>query len=138
MRSGEPARSLPWRRIEQWLISMIAAHSVAVGAMLLAAPAWSVRFAGRGAAEPLFFFRQAEVFHLVGATGYVLEERCSRTVTLVVVTKAMACTLLLASALLIDTAWLVLFSRLTDGAMGAAVWLAHRQVARGEGGEGAK
>lgn len=90
MSPSEPARSLPWRLIEQWLVWLIVAHSVAIGVTLLAAPAWSVRFAGWAAAQPLFFLRQAGVFHLLVATGYVREFRRSRTVTLLVVTKAMA------------------------------------------------
>jgi|YNPBryunderm2012_1023409.scaffolds.fasta_scaffold35037_1 hypothetical protein len=124
------AVGLPWPLVERWIVWLIAAHSVAIGVMLLAAPAWSVRFAGWEGAEPLFFLRQAGVFHLVVATGYVLEYRRNGTVTLLAVTKFMACVFLLASALLTDTAWSVLFSGIVDGAMGGAAVLVHRWAAR--------
>lgn len=131
MTEGARFRTVPWLNLERWLVWLIAAHSVAIGVMLLAVPAWSVRFAGWEGAEPLFFLRQAGVFHFVVATGYVLEYRRNGTVTLLAVTKSMACAFLLASALLTDTAWSVLFSGITDGAMGLAALLVHRRVARG-------
>ncbi len=136
MSPGKRNCGLPWPVLERWLVWLIAAHSVAIGGMLLVAPAWAVRFAGWEGAEPLFFLRQAGVFHLVVASGYVLEYRRSGTVTLLAVTKGMACTFLLASALLTDTAWSVLFSGITDGAMGGAALLVHRQVAPSSGHRG--
>jgi len=137
MSSGPPTPGLPWPQLERWLVWLIAAHSVVIGVMLLGAPAWSVRFAGWEGAEPLFFLRQAGVFHFVVATGYLLEYHRNGTVTLLAVTKFMACVFLLASALLTDTAWSVLFSGITDGAMGCAAVVVHRRVARGDGGGGA-
>lgn len=124
-------RTVPWLVLERWLIGLIAAHSVGIGVLLLAAPGWAVRFAGWGGAEPLFFVRQAGVFHLVVATGYVLEYGRSGTVSLLAVTKFMACAFLIASALFTDTAWSVLFSGITDGAMGLAVVVVHRHVPGG-------
>ncbi len=138
MTPGARAGGLPWRLLERWLVRLIAAHSVAIGVMLLAVPAWAVRFAGWGSAEPLFFLRQAGVFHFVVATGYLLEYRRSGTVTLLAVTKSMACAFLLASAVLTDTAWSVLFSGIVDGAMGCAAVLVHRRAASGEDGGAAQ
>ena len=126
--------SVPWARLERWLVWLIAAHSVAIGVLLLAVPAWAVRFAGWEGAEPLFFLRQAGVFHFVVATGYLLEYHRSGTVTLLVVTKALACVFLLASAALTDTAWSVWFSGVTDGGMGLVALLVHRRVREGAGG----
>lgn len=132
---SQPAHaSIPWPNLERWLVWLIAAHSVAIGVVLLAVPAWAVRFAGWEGAHPLFFPRQAGVFHLVVASGYLLEYHRSQRVTLLVVTKALACTFLLASAAFTDAAWSVLFSGVTDGAMGLAVLLVHQRVmGRGEG-----
>lgn len=123
--------SEPWPRLERWLVWLIAAHSVGIGVLLLAMPAWAVRFAGWQGAEPLFFLRQAGVFHFVVATGYLLEYHRSGTVTLLVVTKALACVFLLASAALTDTAWSVWFSGITDGGMGLVAWLVHWRVRQG-------
>lgn len=123
-RSGE---AIPWRAVERWLVWLIAVHSFGIGVMLLVAPAWSVRFAGWEGAEPLFFLRQAGVFHFVVATGYLLEYARLRTVTLLVATKAMASVFLLLSATLTDAAWSVPFSGVVDGAMGVAALWVHRR-----------
>lgn len=119
---------MPWLAMERWLVWLIAAHSVGLGVLLLVVPAWAVQFAGWPGAEPLFFVRQAGVFHLVVATGYLLEYRRRRTVTFLVTTKLMACAFLLASAGWTETAWSVLFSGLVDGLMGLMVAWLHRRV----------
>jgi hypothetical protein len=124
-----------YEKSERWLVILVATHSAAVGALLLLAPAWAVRFAGWRGADPLFFLRQAGVFHFVVVFGYLYEYFRWRGVTLLVVTKAMAFVFLVASAALTDAAWSVLFSGIADGMMGASVLLAHRlrlaDVARG-------
>ncbi len=119
-----------WARRERWGVGLIAAHSVGVGAMLLLAPAWAAAFAGWPHAEPLFFLRQAGVFHFVVAFGYLLEHRRSGTVTLLVCTKAAACLFLLAAAAGGEAAWAVPLSGVADGAMGLAAWGLHRRAAR--------
>lgn len=128
---------LPWRRLERWLVVLVAVHSLAVGAMLLLAPGWSVRFAGWSGAEPLFFPRQAGAFHFVVAFGYLHEHLRWRGVTLLVVTKGIALVFLGAAFALGEAAWSVPLSGLADGLMGAAVWAVHRRaVAAGSGADG--
>lgn len=114
--------------LERWLVVLVAAHSVAVGAMLLLAPSWSTGFAGWSDVEPLFFPRQAGVFHFVVAFAYLWEHRRTGSVTILVTTKATACVFLLASTALGETAWSVPFSGVADGLMGLAVWRVHRRV----------
>ena len=61
------------RSLERWIVVFIAVHSAGVGLLLLLAPEWSADFGGWAAAAPLFFTRQAGVFHIVVAVGYTLE-----------------------------------------------------------------
>lgn len=115
-----------WRRLERWLVVLIALHSYAVGLMLMAFTEWTLRFAGFGEVEPLFFVRQAGVFHLVVATGYLLEYRASGSVTLMIAAKATAVIfLLLANPW--GIAWSVPFSGIADGLMAVAVLVVRRQ-----------
>lgn len=122
-----PAKS-GWADRERLLVTLIALHSLGVGALLLLVPAWAVVFAGWPGAEPLFFPRQAGVFHFVVAFGYLLEHRGHGGVTLLVVTKTVAAIFLLSAAALGEAAWSVPFSGLADGAMGLAVFVVHRRV----------
>jgi hypothetical protein len=119
--------------IERWLIRMIAVHSLAVGVFLLFLTEWSVAFGGWGAAVPLFFPRQAGVFHIVVGVGYLYEYRRFRTVGLLLIAKSAAVLFLLAGTFVTDsTAWAVPLSALGDGAMGLAVLLVHNRVRRDE------
>ncbi len=119
---------MDWKRLERWLVTLIALHSLAVGAGLLLAPEWAVRFGGWERAEPLFFLWQAGVFHVVVATGYLLEYRRQGTVAFLVATKAMATVFLFGAALLSRQPWIVWFSGLGDGAMGLCACLVHRRA----------
>src|SRR5574341_243128 len=100
---------------------LVAAHSVAVGLVLLAAPDLAARFGGFGPVAPTFFARQAGVFHLVLAVGYVLEHRRGSAV-LLVTAKAAAFAFLTGAWLAGISAWSVPFSGLSDGAMGFVAW----------------
>jgi hypothetical protein len=92
-----------------------------VGIALAAFPDWSTALAGFGPVRPVFFARQAGVFHLV------LAELRRGSVTLLVTAKAVAAVFLLGSALTGPSAWAVPFSGAADGVMGLAVaWLARR------------
>lgn len=122
-----------WDRRERLFVGLVAAHSLAVGAMLLFVPAWSIGFGGWSGAAPLFFPRQAGVFHFVAVLGYLLEYARSRTVTFMVVTKTIAFVFLLTMWAMGEPAWSVPFSGLADGAMGVAAVLLHRAAARERG-----
>ncbi len=116
--------------LEGPLVYLIALHSVLVGGMLLIAPEWAVPFAGWKGATPMFFPRQAGIFHFVVVLGYLGEWRATRTVRLMVATKAIAFAFLMGAWLDGESAWSVPFSGLADGAMGLAVALVHRAASR--------
>jgi len=120
------------RRLEWWLVTLIAAHTFAVGVALLAVPAWALRFGGWTALPPLFFPRQAGVFHLVVGTGYVAEFRRSRGILLLLTAKACATLFLLGATVLSSVPWFVTFAGVTDGLMGAAALAARALVSRAE------
>jgi hypothetical protein len=106
---------------------LVAAHSVAVGLALLVAPDFTARFAGFGPVTPIFFARQAGVFHLVMAVGYLVELRRGG-VTLLVFAKTTAFVFLTASWLAGAEAWSVPFSGLSDGAMALVAWWLWRRA----------
>jgi hypothetical protein len=111
-------------------VLLVAAHSMAVGGALVLAPDWATGLAGLGPVRPIFFARQAGVFHLVLAAGYLLELRRGG-VSLLVLAKSAAAVFLAASALAATTAWAVPVSALADALMGAgAAWL-HRPARAG-------
>ena len=113
---------------ERILIILIALHSVIVGVMLLVFPEWAVRFAGWSGADPIFFIRQAGVFHFVLAAGYLVEYSRTQTITLLLIAKTTAFVFLVGGSLLADTPWSVWFSGLADGAMALVAFLVHRAV----------
>lgn len=122
------------RAVGRWLVVLVALHSVGVGAMLLFAPAWSCRTIG-GWTElgPLFFVRQAGIFHFVLAFAYLAEHSRSGTVTILVTAKCCALAFLLACWTFDGVPWVVPFSGIADGAMGLAAWLTHTSPPRGGG-----
>jgi hypothetical protein len=110
-------------------VILVAAHSAAVGVALTAFPEWATAFAGFGPVRPLFLARQAGVFHLVLAAGYLIELRRG-SVTLLVTAKSVAAVFLAASWLTGAPGWSVPFSAAGDALMGLlAGWLA-RPAAR--------
>ena len=115
---------------ERVLIILIALHSIVVGVMLLVFPEWAVEFAGWPGADPIFFIRQAGVFHFVLAAGYLVEYSRTQTITLLLIAKTTAFVFLVGGSLFGDTPWSVWFSGFADGAMALVAFLVHRGVAR--------
>ena len=126
--SGSAPRGLPWPLLERWLLVLVALHSYAVGVFLLFFTEWGARFGGFGAVSPLFFARQAGIFHFVVATGYLVEHFRYRGVVLVLMAKGTAVVFLTANALLGVDAWSVPLSAASDCAMGLAIWSVHRKA----------
>lgn len=119
-------------RAEAVLVGAVVAHSVAVGTVLVALPEWGLRFGGWTATPPLFFPRQAGVFHFAVSFGYALEFLRARGVTLLLFTKALAVVFLAAATAAGADPWLVPASAAADAVMAAAVWLLHRAALRAE------
>jgi hypothetical protein len=112
----------------RWLVLLISAHSLGVGAILLLVPEWAVRFAGWPGVDPVFFARQAGIFHVVLVAGYLIEYYRYRGVVLMVTAKSIAVVFLVGLWLIDDTPWAVPFSGVADGIMGGLVWLAARSA----------
>lgn len=113
---------------ERLLVILIALHSAIVGAMLFFAPQWTMQFAGWERIEPLFFGRQAGIFHFVLATSYLIEFFRYQGVTILTTAKIVAFIFLTGATLLDPLPWAVWVSGLLDGAMAAAVFWVHRNV----------
>jgi hypothetical protein len=117
-----------WQRIEHWLIVLIAIHSYAVGFFLLFFTRWGADFGGWGEITPLFFARQAGIFHFVVATGYLIEYFRYRGVALLLTTKALAVIFLGAMWLIDGGPWSVPLSLVGDALMGLVVFVVHRRA----------
>ncbi len=109
------------------LVLLIAAHSWGVGLSLMLIPGPITRFAGWIDVRPLFFPVQAGVFHLVLATGYVMEYFRHRTIQLLLVAKTTAFVFLIIATLITDVPWVIPFSGVADGLMGLVAWYAFRR-----------
>jgi hypothetical protein len=100
---------LDYRRLERWLVVLIALHSYAVGFFLLFLTEWGVAFGGWEDVTTLFFPRQAGIFHVVIATGYLIEYFRYR-------------------GAVGDATWAVPLSAIGDGLMGIVVVWIHRKA----------
>ncbi len=117
------------RLVERWLVILIALHSYAVGGMLFLAPRWAASFGGwEGDPHPLFFLRQAGVFHFVLATAYLIEYTRYRGVAVLLSAKGFALVFLLLESVIFPVSWAVPFSGVADGLMGATILAAHLWV----------
>ena len=113
---------------ERVLVILVALHSAIIGVIFIFAPTWTIQFGGWERIEPVFFGRQAGAFHLVLATGYLIEYFRYRGITLLVAAKSFALVFLLACAVFDGLPWAVPVSGLGDGAMALLVWWVHRKV----------
>lgn len=116
-------------RVEAWLVTLIALHSYGVGAALVFLPEFGARLGGWDQVTPLFFMRQAGVFHFLVATVYLVEWRRFRTVSFLVLAKCTAVLFLGTLWLLDGEPWVVPVSGLADGLMALVVVATHRWAA---------
>ncbi len=120
---------MDWRKIEWWVVVLVALHSFAVGLVLIVFSRWAAAFGGWGDADLVFFVRQGGAFHLVVATGYIMEYFRHRTVHLLLFAKSIGVIFLTLSWLAdMGGAWAVPFSALGDAAMFFVIWWVHRKV----------
>jgi hypothetical protein len=113
---------------QRTLVHLIALHSFAVGAMFLAVPQWTMRFAGWQGIDPLFFAYQAGVFHVVLGLAYLLEYRRYRGVSVLIAAKIVAFVFLTTATIVAPIPWAVWVSGILDGLMAFVVWWVHRTV----------
>lgn len=118
-----------WPRTESWLIILIAIHSFVVAFFLMFLTRWGAAFGGWGEVSPLFFARQAGVFHIVVGVGYLLDYFRYRSITFLLVTKVLAVLFLVSMMMVAEPAtWVIPLSALADGAMALVVYLVHRKA----------
>jgi hypothetical protein len=125
---GSAGRGFTWDRLEAVAVVLVALHSYTVGAMLLFFPAWTLDFAGWGQVDSLFFPRQSGAFHVVVASGYLLEFFHHRGIMLLLAAKSTAVIFLIALNPW-ATAWSIPFSGIFDGLMLVGMIVLHRRAA---------
>lgn len=117
-------------RLEGPLVILVALHSVSVGLALIFATEWGARLGGFDRVTPLFFARQAGIFHLVVATGYLLEYLGSRGVSFLLAAKTAAVVFLITESLLDSVPWVVPASAAGDALTALLVFVAHQAARR--------
>jgi hypothetical protein len=113
------------RLLSVWVV-LVALHSYAVGTFLLFATEWGARFGGFGAVSPLFFARQAGIFHFVIATAYLVERFVHGGVVVLLLAKATAVVFLVVMWALGVNAWSIPLSAAADAIMGVITVLLWR------------
>ena len=126
---GSMSANLDFKRVEKWLVILIAIHSVAIGIVLLFLTRWGAALGGWPEVVPLFFARQGGIFHLVVAAGYLIEYFRYGGVTFLLVAKILAVAFL-AGIMVAEpgSSWTIPFSALGDGLMALVVYLVHRKA----------
>ena len=107
------------------LVVMIALHSVVVGLFLVFVTSWGVAFGGWTNVHPLFFPRQAGVFHFVVAAAYLIEYFRYRGVLLIVTAKSIAVIFLVDATFRYGGPWAGPLSTAGDAAMAVVVWVVY-------------
>jgi hypothetical protein len=123
----------PWRALENWLVVLIVLHSAAVGFFLLFFTGWGTRFGGWPDVHPLFFARQAGIFHFVVGAAYLIEWFRYRGVAVLVTAKCLAVVFLLGMFAVDGGPWPLPLSALGDGAMALVVVAVDRKRLSSEG-----
>lgn len=118
-------------RLERALVVLIALHSYAVGFCLLFLTRWGAAFGGFGEVSPLFFPRQAGIFHFVVATAYLVEYLRYRGVAILLAAKATAVVFLVTMTFVEPDAWSIPLSAVADALMGLVVTLVHARARQG-------
>jgi hypothetical protein len=116
-------------RVERLVVHLVALHSVAVGLGLLFLTRWGTALGGWPDVVPLFFARQAGIFHFVVVAGYLLEYHRTGGVTFLLVTKSIAVVFLVTMTAVDGGPWMVPASAAADALMGVIVWAVHRRAA---------
>ena len=110
--------------VRKLLVGGVAAHSCALGMLLLASPAWMLELAGWQYGGPAFFPRQSGVFLLIVGGAYLVGLWQRPFAEFLVATKAVAVLFLLTEYVFGEAPTAALVAALLDGAMGLSVALA--------------
>lgn len=112
----------------QWILWLIAIHSICYGLALIIFPAGFFSFFGFVLPEK-FFADQGGVFHLIISAAYIMAARdlmnSDKLIFLSCFTKFSATIFLLTYFLFAGHLWIILFSGILDFLMGLAILLAY-------------
>ena len=130
MATSEATRRLDWAWLERVYVILVALHTFAVGAGLFFVPAWALGIGGWREIPPLFFPRQAGIFHFILGIAYLEEHRRFGGVSLLVMAKTFAVVFLLGATVLADVPWFVTAAGVGDGLMAVVAWWLHGKARR--------
>jgi len=126
-------KALNYRLIMQWILWLIAVHSICFGLALIIFPAGWIEFFGFQLQEK-FFADQGGVFHLIISLAYIMAaldpENSKKFVILSCVTKFTAAVFLFSYYLFDRQIFMVLISGFGDLLMGLAILISYRLYIR--------
>ena len=118
-----------YRLLMQWILVLVAIHSIVFGLSLIVLPIPVIEYFGFSLEEK-FFADQGGVFHLIIAVAYIMAardpENSSRLVFLSYITKFTATVFLISYFLFEKQIIMVLLSGIADFLMGLAILVSYR------------
>ena len=118
-------------RLLATFVVLVSLHSLAVGLFLVFGTQWGLAFGGWTGVSPLFFPRQAGVFHFVVAAAYLVEYFRYRGILVMLIAKGVAVVFLADATFRYGGPWAVPLSGLGDLAMAVAAWVLFARARRG-------
>ena len=122
-------KKLLYRKILQWILWLIAIHSICFGFALIVFPVNLIEIFGFRLQEK-FFADQGGVFHLIISAAYIMAARepesSGRLIFLACLTKFTAAGFLVSYFLFENQIFMVFFSGVGDFLMGLAILLCYR------------
>jgi hypothetical protein len=113
-----------YRKIHQWILWLIALHSIGFGIALIILPISVIEFFGFRLTEK-FFAVQGGVFHIVVSLAYIMAAKdpddSKKLIILSCTAKFMATVFLLSYFFFVSHIFMVIFSGIADFLMGMAI-----------------
>ena len=123
-----PARRPSDDPLLTWGVVLVAAHSIAVGLVLVLAGDWGTALGGWPAPTPRFFVRQFGVFHFAIAAAYLIEFACYSGVYVLLTAKTIAVVSLVAAFAVDGGPWAIPAAALGDTIMAFGIWWLARRA----------
>lgn len=118
-----------YRKIHQWILWLIALHSIGFGISLVILPISVIEFFGFRLEEK-FFAVQGGVFHIVVSLAYIMAaldpENSKKLIVLSCSAKFMATAFLVSYYFFVSHIFMVIFSGIADFLMGLAILFSYR------------
>jgi hypothetical protein len=129
-------KQMNYRKICQWILWLVALHSLGFGLALISLPIPVIEFFGFRLQEK-FFAVQGGVFHIVVSAAYIMAAldlgRAQKLIILACMAKFSATIFLISYYLFVSPIFMVLFSGIADFLMGLVILLSYQKYRKSAG-----